>query len=79
MFFHFKTQTKALILSASAPQSIQLRAFAPDVAQIPFGCGLKQVDFPAVVTYKSGLSITANTEGELIALEFVPKSFVLEK
>ncbi|MGI8638921.1 MAG: tetratricopeptide repeat protein [Pyrinomonadaceae bacterium] len=79
MFFYIKTQAQTLKLAAASPQAIQIRAFTPEVEQVQFGCGLKQVDVPVVFTYKEVLDTKAKSGGELIALEFVPKSFILEK
>ncbi len=79
MFFHLKTQTQTFKLAAVSPQSIQMRAFTPEAAQIQFGCNLKQVDIPVVFTYKENSDPKAKSNGEIVALEFVPKSFILEK
>lgn len=79
MFFHFKTPTQSLKLSALSPQALQIKAFTPEVRQLQFGCGMKQIDVPVVFTYKESLDIKGGSVGEIIALEFVPKSFVLEK
>lgn len=79
MFFYLKTPTQTFKLSAASPQSIQMRAFTPEVAQIQFGCNLKQVDIPVVFTFKTNADAKAKSNGELVALEFVPKSFTLEK
>jgi tetratricopeptide (TPR) repeat protein len=79
MFFYFKTQTQTLKLATASPQAIQMRAFTPEVEQIQFGCNLKQVDIPVVFTYKQSSDPKAKSGGEIIALEFVPKSFILEK
>ncbi len=79
MFFYIKTQTQTLKLAAASPQAIQMRAFTPEVEQIQFGCGLKQVDIPVVFTYKESSNAKAKSNGEIIALEFMPKNFVLEK
>lgn len=79
MFFHLKTQTQTFKLAAASPQSVQMKAFTPEVAQIQFGCNLKQVDVPVVFTYKPTSDQKSKSNGEIVALEFVPKSFVLEK
>jgi hypothetical protein len=78
MFFLFKSGTQILKLTAVS-QSIQMRAYTPDVEQLQFGCGMKQVDIPAVFTYKESSDAKAKTAGELVALEFVPKSFTLDE
>jgi hypothetical protein len=40
---------------------------------------LKQLDILVIFTYKAIGESKANSAGEIIALEFVPKSFSLEK
>jgi hypothetical protein len=79
MFFYFKTQTQTLKLAAASPQAIQMKAFTPEVEQLQFGCNLKQVDIPVVFTYKENPNPKAKSGGDIIALEFMPKSFILEK
>ena len=79
MFFHLKTQTQVFKLATASPQSIQIKAFTPEVEQIQIGCNLKQVDIPVVFTYKPTSDPKAKSNGEIVALEFVPKSFILEK
>jgi tetratricopeptide (TPR) repeat protein len=79
MFFHLKTQTQTFKLAAGSPQSIQIRAFTPDAMQVQLGCNLKQVDVPIVFTYKPTPDPKSKSNGEIVALEFVPKSFILEK
>lgn len=79
MFFHLKTQMQTFRLTAASPQSIQMRAFTPEAMQIQFGCNLKQVDIPIVFTYKPTSDSKSKSNGEIVALEFVPKSFILEK
>ncbi|MDQ4120092.1 MAG: tetratricopeptide repeat protein [Acidobacteriota bacterium] len=79
MFFYLKTQTQTFKFTAASPQSVVLRAFTSEVEQLQFGCGMKQVDVPVVFTYKEESGKKNNTNGEIVALEFVPKSFTLEK
>ena len=79
MFFHFKTTTQTLKLFVASPQSLQMKAFTPEAGQIQFGCGMKQVDIPVVFTYKETIDLKGGSAGEIIALEFVPKSFTLDK
>ncbi len=40
---------------------------------------MKQVDIPIVFTYKETIDLKGGSAGEIIALEFVPKSFTLDK
>lgn len=76
--FNFRTATQTMKLSSANPQTIQMRAFTPDAATIQFGCDLKQVDIPVVFTYKENTA-RKDASGELISMEFMPKSFILEK
>jgi hypothetical protein len=77
--FYIKNATQTFKLSAASPQAIQIKGFTPEIQQLQLGCQLKQVDIPVVFTYKENTDSKAKSNGELIALEFVPKSFVLEK
>ncbi|MBA2737443.1 MAG: tetratricopeptide repeat protein [Pyrinomonadaceae bacterium] len=79
MFFYFKTPTQTLKLTAASPQTLQMKAFTPEVEQLQFGCGMKQVDIPVVFTYRESKDLKGESAGEIIALEFVPKNFTLEK
>jgi tetratricopeptide (TPR) repeat protein len=78
MFFLFKTATQIVKLTA-IPQAIQMRAYTPDIEQLQFGCAMKQVDIPVVFTYKENADAKAKTGGEIVSLEFVPKSFSLDE
>jgi len=79
MFFYIKNTAQTFKLSAASPQALQIRGFTPEIEQLQMGCGLKQVDIPVVFTYKENADAKTKSNGELMALEFVPKSFVLDK
>ncbi len=79
MFFYIKNAVQTFKLSAASPQAIQIKGFTPEIEQLQFGCNLKQVDIPVVFTYKEKADSKAKSNGELAALEFVPKSFSLDK
>jgi len=72
--FVAKTDTKPLKLKTKSMQSVKLMAFTPDAAQMQFGCGAKIPPIPAVITYRP----KDKDGGEIIALEFMPKSFKLD-
>ena len=74
-FMHIKVGTE--ILKLVYPQTMVTGAFTPDVEGIQFGCGMKSVDVPVVFVFKAGADAKAKTAGELVSLEFVPKSFTL--
>jgi Tfp pilus assembly protein PilF len=76
-FFVFKTASLLLKLSVASPESVQIRAFTPDMEQVQIGCGMKNIDIPVVVTYKDAPNAKAKTGGELVSLEFMPANFVL--
>ena len=78
VFFYFKTPTQILKLSNPAAGKLAIRAFAPDVEHLQVGCGMKAVEIPVVITYVDMPDKKSKTNGELIALDFVPKSFVLQ-
>ena len=77
VFFHVKTETQALKLKASSPQSVKIAAFTPEVAQMQIGCGVKMPPIPAVISYRPNGDAKAKQNGEILAVEFVPKSFKL--
>lgn len=79
VYFHVRTASKLLILKADSPENLIIKAFTPDVGQLQIGCKAKMPDIPAVVSYRpmEGL-LTDNHNGEIISIEFVPKSFKLE-
>jgi len=76
-FFHFKTKIQPLKMSVGSPNAIQMRAFI-NVENLQIGCGMKNVDVPVVVTYKEMPNAKTKSNGELVSLEFVPATFVLE-
>jgi len=78
MFFYIKNVVQTFKLSAASPQAIEIRGFTPEIEQLQLGCNLKQVDIPVVFTYKENADSKTKSNGALMALEFVPKSFKLE-
>lgn len=78
MFFYFKTPTQILKLANPAANKLEMRAFTPDVEHLQIGCGMKAVEIPVVITFTQVPDKKSKANGELIALEFVPKSFVLQ-
>jgi hypothetical protein len=60
------------------PCLLSIRGFTPDIESLRFGCNMKPVEIPVVFTYKPAADPKSKTSGDLVALEFVPKSSVLE-
>lgn len=79
MFFYLKNESRTFKLSTVSPQTIKIRSFTPDAMQINFGCNLKQIDVPVVFVYKTIADAKTKSDGEIVSLEFVPKSFNLDK
>jgi len=77
IFFHLRTGTETLKLLNSSPQSLQIRMFTNELEGIQFGCGIKPVEIPAVVIYRLKPDAKAKSAGEIVSLDFVPKTFTL--
>ena len=75
MFFHIKTGSQSLKLAA--PQSMFLGGYTPDIEHLQIGCSMKAVDVPVVFVYKPAAGSKA-AAGELVSIEFVPKTFTLD-
>ena len=78
MFFYVKAGPQVLRLSKAATPALILVGFTPDIENLQVGCGMKQVEIPVVFTFKESTDPKAKVAGELISLEFVPKSFTLQ-
>ena len=76
MFFFMKTASRTLRLAAPK-QNMELRAFTPDVESLQLGCGMKAVDIPIVFIYKNSADAKRKVSGDLISINFVPKTFTL--
>ncbi|MEO6334413.1 MAG: tetratricopeptide repeat protein, partial [Pyrinomonadaceae bacterium] len=74
-FMHIKVGTE--VLKLIYPQAIVMGAFTPDVEGVQLGCGMKGVDIPVVFVFKPVVDAKGKVAGELVSLEFVPKSFTL--
>lgn len=79
MFFIVRTTGKTYRLFAVSPQSLKITLYTPDLANMEFGCSLKPVEVPAVFVYTVKPDSKLKTDGEIVSLEFVPKSFVLDQ
>ena len=77
MFFFMKTSAGILRL-ASPTQGMALRAYTPDIENLQVGCGMKPLDVPVVFVYKNTPDKKRKVSGDLVSLEFVPKTFTLD-
>ncbi len=78
VFLILRTDTRVLRLVNSSIQKLAIRYFTPDLSEAQFGCGIRPIEFPAVFIYSEKPDAKAKTSGEIISLDFVPKSFILE-
>ena len=76
-FYYLRTPTQVLKLNGGGNAKPELKGFTPDIENVQFGCGMKALDIPVVITYREGEDKKAKHNGDLVALEFVPKDFVL--
>lgn len=77
IFFHLRTATQTLRVLNSSPQSLRITLFTPDLGGMQFGCDLKVIEFPVVFIYTDKPDAKAKIVGEIVSLDFVPKSFAL--
>jgi hypothetical protein len=63
-----------LKFNAGELQKIRMITFAAGIEGKQIGCGATKPEILAVVTFRPG-SINAQTTGEIVSLEFVPKIF----
>ncbi len=75
MFMHIKVGPQ--VMKLIYPQTLAMRAYTPEVDGIRIGCGMKTVDIPIVFVFKPTADGKAKAAGELVSVEFVPKSFTL--
>lgn len=76
--FNFITPTGVIKLKAPEDQNqLKIIAFTQDAAGVQFGCGASLPNVSAVVTYRPTTEKKSKFAGDLIAVEFVPKSFEL--
>ena len=79
MYFYMRTATQTIKLLGSSPALPKIIVYTPDLGGTQFVCGIKPIEFPAVFIYTAKPDAKAKTAGEIISVEFVPKSFTLEK
>lgn len=79
IFFYLKTETQTLKLSSASLEAVQIQAFTPEIEDVQLGCDLKRLEIPVVFTYKPISDPKTKADGEIVALEFMPKSFTLDK
>lgn len=67
----------SLRLRSPQPNELHLKTFVPDLGNSQLGCGFGAPDISAVITYRPSGDPKAKFAGDLVSIEFVPKTFVL--
>ena len=78
-FFHIRTGNVTLRLMTANPGNVAITLFVQDLNGVQFGCSLTPIEFPVVFVYSDMPDPKKKVAGEIISLDFVPKSFVLEQ
>ncbi len=68
---------KVLRLRIADFQALKMTAYTPDMNGIQVGCGAIKAENFAIVTFKPTADAKSKTDGEIVALEFMPKTFKL--
>ncbi len=76
-YFYIRTPNGIIKLLNPAVKPPNIVVYAPDLGGVRFGCGTKAIEFPAVFVYSDKPDKKAKTAGDMISIEFVPKSFIL--
>ena len=58
-------------------QGLQMTAFTPEMNQQQIGCGVRKPENLVLATYRPKPDAKSKTDGEIVALEFMPKTFKL--
>ena len=77
VYLHMRTETQTLKLLNVSPRTLPIRMFTRDLEGLQLGCAIKPVEVPAVVIYTLKPDAKSKTAGEVVSLDFVPKSFTL--
>ncbi|HYN85027.1 MAG TPA: tetratricopeptide repeat protein [Pyrinomonadaceae bacterium] len=78
LVFHVRAGERVLRLAAADFNALHIMAFTPEAGST-LTCGERKDDARAVVTYRAPKDARAKTDGELVALEFVPSGYNLKQ
>ena len=76
--FHVRSGQRVLKLHSANFDGLHVTAFTQEAGG-QIGCGARKPESPVVVTYRAAPDARAKSDGELVALEFVPAAFVLKQ
>ena len=78
VFYNFKAGERLFRLLTQHPQTVPVRLFTRDLEGLKFGCSVSPMDTPAVFIYSDKPDEKTKVAGEILSIDFVPKTFVLE-
>ena len=78
VFYNFKAGERLFRLLTQHPQTVPVRLFTRDLEGLKFGCSVAPMDTPAVFIYADKPDEKGKVAGEIISIDFVPKTFVLQ-
>ena len=77
IIFLVRKDSQILKFKTESPQSLRIASFTQNGGMMTFGCGVKLPPLPAVVTYRPPTDAKDKSNGEIVAIEFVPEGFEL--
>jgi tetratricopeptide (TPR) repeat protein len=77
MIFYVKAETQTLRLRAASLQDIKLNLFTNEISGVQIGCGKKPEPVLSVITFRPDNNPKAKENGEIVAVEYVPRTFKL--
>lgn len=78
LVFHVRDGARLLKLRSANFEGLHIMAFTQEAGG-QIGCGPRKPESPVVVTYRAPSDARSKSDGELVALEFVPAGFVLKQ
>jgi len=78
VFYNFMAGERTFRLLTQHPQAVPVRLFTRDLEGLKFGCSVAPMDTPAVFIYSDKPDEKTKVAGEIVSIDFVPKTFVLQ-
>lgn len=75
VIFSISADGGILQFETASLENLRLISFEPEFVNSEFGCGLVKKENLAVVTYRPSANDKSKIAGEIVAVEFVPKTF----
>ncbi len=77
VYFTIKTATRTMKLKTNSLKDVRLASFTEELKGMQFGCRANIPPVSTIVTFRPNNDPKAKDNGEILSLEFVPKSFTL--